>query len=386
MGARQKRIVLIGPVYPYKGGISHYTGSMYLALSKEYEVTMISYSVQYIKLIYKKEQKDYSNDILKIDDTHYWIHTMNPVNWFRVARQIRKIAPDLVIIQWWHPYFAPCYCVLTRLLGKQKVLFVCHNVFPHERFPLDKMLTKITLKRGNCFIVHSATDAEDLCSILPNPWYEQTVIPTYEVFRSGRVSREEARKDFVSDKEEKVLLFFGFVREYKGLHYLLNAMPLIRASVARIKLLIVGDFGSEENKKRYVDIIAENGIGECIEIYDGYIPDGEIEKYFMASDLVVCPYISATQSGIVQLAYEFEKPVVVTGVGGLPDVVTDGRTGYVVKAEDAQALAEAVIRFFRENKGDIFRENIQKEAERFGWNKMSKIIGGFLDENKGQEN
>ncbi|WP_243114576.1 glycosyltransferase family 4 protein [Eisenbergiella sp. OF01-20] len=174
--------------------------------------------------------------------------------------------------------------------------------------------------------------------------------------------------------QEKVLLFFGFVREYKGLRYLIEAMPEISRNIADIKLMIVGDFGSEENKEAYVNLIKENEAEEFIDIYDGYIPDREIEKFFAACDLVVLPYVDATQSGIVQIAYGFEKPVVVTDVGGLPDVVEDGKTGYVVEARNQGELAEAVITYFQEQKETDFEKNVRDEAYRFSWERMTEII------------
>ena len=339
MSRKLKKIVLIGPVYPYKGGISHYTGLMYRALSAKYEVSMISYRFQYPKFLYKKEQKDYENDSFKIDGTDYMIHTANPVNWFSVAGKIRKINPDLIIFQWWHPYFAPCYWSVAKLLKKYRKLFVCHNVFPHERFPFDRLLAKMVLRQGDSFIVQSGKDGEDLKTILPDAVYEQTVHPTYNAFKFEEMSKEEGRRRLNIAPDRKLLLFFGFVREYKGLKYILEAMPRIAEKQKNISLLIVGDFGSQENKGFYEKIIEKNGINDYVEIYDGYIPDKEIEKFFAACDLVVLPYESATQSGIVQIAYGFEKPVVVTNVGGLPDVVNDGRTGYIVEPGNPKALA-----------------------------------------------
>lgn len=364
-----KKIILVGPVYPYKGGISHYTGLLYRALKKKYDVTMVSYCFQYPKLLYKKEQRDYSNDSFKIEKTNYWLHTANPLNWIKTTKKIRQIKPDLMIIQWWHPYFAPCYFMLCKLLKGIRILFVCHNVFPHERFPMDRLLTKAVLKQGNCYIVQSKTDAEDLVSIIPNAVYEQAVHPTYNAFKIKNMTKEEARSLLQIMKKEKVLLFFGFIREYKGLKYLIQAMPEIVRQLKEVKLLIVGDFADEEQKDSYVNLIKQCSVQEAIEIYDGYIPDKEVEKFFAACDLVVLPYISATQSGIVQIAFGFEKPVVVTNVGGLPDVVEDGKTGYVVEAKEA-ALAEAVIRYFKENRTEQFTENIQRQEYRFSWDRI----------------
>ena len=374
MNGEGEKIVLIGPVYPYKGGISHYTGMMYRALSKKYQTYMVSYSFQYPKLLYKKEQRDYTNDSFRVEDTKYWIHTTNPVNWIHAASKIKKLQPDLVIIEWWHPYFAPCYWALTRMLGKIKILFVCHNVFPHERFPMDRRLTKMTLKRGNAFIVQSGKDADDLRTILPGAKYEQAVHPTYNAFKFENMSKEKARELLDIAEKEKVLLFFGFVREYKGLKYLIQSLPLITEKCEDVRLFVVGDFGSAENREAYEKLMEENAVRSHITICDGYIPDREIEKFFAACDLVVLPYVSATQSGIVQIAYGFEKPVVVTNVGGLPDVVEDGKTGYVVEPENPVVLADAVVRYFVENREEEFEENVKKEAYRFDWDRMVETV------------
>lgn len=367
-----KNIVLIGPVYPYKGGISHYTGLMYQALSKKYHVDMISYKLQYPKLLFKKEQKDYSNDMFKIENTKYWINTANPFNWIQTASKIKKRNPDLIIIQWWHPYFAPCYRVLAGLLKEYKILFVCHNVFPHERFPLDRKLTKMTLRKGDRFIVQSSLDANDLKTIVKEPVFRQTVHPTYNAFKFENLTKEQGRELLNLGKEEKILLFFGFVREYKGLKHLINALPYVLKEMADVKVLVVGDFG--EDKQDYLDLIVKNGVGSSVEIHDGYIPDKEVEKYFAASDLVVLPYESATQSGIVQIAYGFEKPVVVTNVGGLPDVVTDQKTGYVVQPKNPQSLARAIVTYFAEEKEAFFIQNVRAQAYKFSWDRMVEVI------------
>lgn len=372
----RKKVVLVGPVYPYKGGISHYTGLMYRALVKEYNVIMVSYKMQYPRILFKKEQKDYANDVFKIDETNYWLNTANPFNIIAVAEKINVLRPDMVIIQWWHPYFAPCYWILAKCLKNTKKLFVCHNVFPHERFPFDRRLTKMTLKKGDYYIVQSKQDEEDLKTIIQEPIYERTVHPTYNVFKFDNLSKERARQLIQIKQKDKVLLFFGFVREYKGLQYLIKAMAKIKGKIENLKLLIVGDFGND--KQNYLDLITENEVEDVIEIYDGYIPDREVEKYFIASDLVVLPYKSATQSGIVQIAYGFNKPVIVTNVGGLPDVVIDGKTGYVVEALNPDKLAEAIVRYFENDMEQEFVEGVKSEAYRFSWDRMVEVIGRFL--------
>lgn len=365
------KIVMIGPVFPYKGGIAHYTSLMYQNLAKYHDVSMISYKLQYPRFLYKKEQKDFENDNFRVEGTEYLIHTANPFNWLSSAGKIKKLCPDLVIIQWWHPYFSPCYWVLSKLLKRTKILFLCHNVFPHERFPMDRILTKHVLKQGDCFIVQSAQDEEDLKSIRADAIYSKTVHPTYNAFKLENMSRQEAREQ-LHLSGEKVLLFFGFVRKYKGLKYLLQAMPRISRELSDVKLLIVGDF--DNDKHEYMEMIQEWKIQEYIEIHDGYIPDKEVEKFFAASDVVVLPYESATQSGIVQIAYGFEKPVIASNVGGLPEVVTDGKTGFITNAKDSDDLAEKVIQFFNEKKADEFRNEIVKEADKYSWDHLRRVV------------
>lgn len=366
------KIVLIGPVYPYKGGIAHYTGFLCQALRKRHEVIMLSYKLQYPRFLFKKEQKDWSNNKFKVENVDYDINTVNPLNWLVTAINIKKKKPDLVIFQWWHPYFAPCYWVLCKLLGKQKILFTCHNVFPHERFPLDKLLTRMTLKNGNYFIVHSIQDEKDLMSIQSKAILKRTVLPTYNAFKMKNLTLNDGREQLKLDLSKKVLLFFGFIREYKGLKYLLKAMPIIIKQLSEVKLLIVGDFAGD--KEDYLEIIKKLKLEDSVEIYDGYIPDEEVEQFFSATDLVVLPYESATQSGIVQIAYGFEKPVIVTNVGGLPEVVIDGKTGYVVEPKNEVALADKVIKFFNEKKANDFREGICEEAYKYSWDRMVEVI------------
>ncbi|MCD7746077.1 MAG: glycosyltransferase family 4 protein [Lachnospiraceae bacterium] len=368
-----KEIVMIGPVYPYKGGIAHYTALLCRALRNKYHVEMISYKMQYPKILFKKEQKDFSNDAFKLENTEYLIHTANPFNCIAVARKIRKKKPDLVIVQWWHPYFAPCYWIMEKVLGKKtKILFVCHNVFPHERFPMDKALTRLVLKNGDCFITQSGMDSDDLQTIKRDARYCQTVHPTYNAFKLKNLTKSEGRDLLSIASEEKILLFFGFVREYKGLSHIIKALPEIVEKVPGARLFIVGDFDGD--KEKYLQMIQENQVEKNVSIFDGYIPDNEVEKFFAACDLVVLPYESATQSGIVQIAYGFEKPVVVTNVGGLPEVVEDGKTGYVVEPRNEGQLADAVVRFFNEKKADGFQENIQKEAYRYSWDRMVEVV------------
>ena len=208
--------------------------------------------------------------------------------------------------------------------------------------------------------------------MIPEALYHQTVHPTYNALKFSNITREESRKRLGIDSGYKVLLFFGFIREYKGLKHLIRALPAVVESCEQVKLLIVGDFGSD--RESYLKLIDEKSMANYIRICDGYIPDREVEPYFSACDLVILPYESATQSGIVQIAFGFEKPVVVTNVGGLPDVVQDGKTGYVVEAGNHTELAEAIIRYFKEGRAEEFTENVRKDAYRFSWDRMVEVV------------
>lgn len=372
---KHMKIAMIGPVYPFKGGISHYTGMMCKSLRKKHQTEMISYKMQYPKLLFKKEQRDYTNKSFQVEDTRYWLHTANPLNIIKTALAIRKQKPDLVIFQWWHPYFAPCYFILQKFLGRCRKMAVCHNVFPHERFPMDRFLARLTLKGMDYYLVQSVKDEQDLLEIKPEAAYRRVFHPTYNAFRMKGMSRQEAR-ELISLKEgEKVMLFFGYVRKYKGLHHILAALPMIAEQVKDIRLLVVGDFG--DDRETYMQIIREKKLEPYVTVVEGYIPDQEVEKYFAASDLTVLPYESATQSGIAQIAYGFGMPIVASAVGGLPEVVLDEKTGYLVPPEDDEALGKAVIRFFQDTDVDSMKENIKKEEYKYSWDRMREEIEGL---------
>lgn len=373
------KITLIGPVYPYVGGISHYTGLLYKALSKENTVDLISFKMMYPKLLTGKKQRDYSDDTFKIEETRYLINTANPFNILGVAKKINENKPDAVLLQWWHPYFTPCYRILVNHLDKSiRVLFTCHNVFPHERFPFDKHLTRSILKKGDGFIIHSKRDENDLLSIKNDAVRIYNPHPTYNAFKQRGITKTQARKEIIdSDKfdindSSKILLFFGFVREYKGLKYALKAMPEIYRKYPEVRLLIVGSFG--KNKDEYLSLIESLNIKKCVCIKDTYTPDSEVEKYFAACDLAVLPYTDATQSGIAQIAFGFEKPCIVTNVGGLPDVVKDGETGYIIPPMDPKSIYEAVSKYFASSSTDKMHDSIREDSARFSWDRMAESV------------
>ena len=372
----EKNIIIIGPIYPYKGGISHYTGLLYMALAKKYNVAIFSFKLQYPGFLYPgNEQKDASDSRFETDNTSYTINSINPLSWIATAIKIIKLKPGLLIIPWWNPYFSTCFLtitVLVKLFSKSKVLYICHNVLPHEKLPFQKILAKLTMSRGDSLIVHSIEDEQKLLDLLPKAKCKKHVHPTYNIFKRDDMSFTKARELLNIDNNCKVLLFFGFIREYKGLIYLIKALPRIVKSYSNLKLIIVGEFF--QDKDQYLNEIADLDLEKNIEIYDGYIPDQEVGKFFVASDIVVLPYTSATQSGIVQIAYGFYKPVLVTNVGGLPEVVEHKNTGYIVEPKNPEHISDALIDFFKEDRQDEFIANIKSQEERFSWDKMVETI------------
>lgn len=366
-------ITMIGPVYPYKTGLSYYVGLLYRQLSKNHNVKLYSYSMQYPKFMYKKPQKDYEDDVVKIDDVEFVLNSANPLSWISMASRINRESPDLVVFQWLHPYFAPCYSCIIRLLKKSiKVAVICHNAIPHERFPMDKALTKFTLKKADLVIAHSNSDAKILKEMMSKTNIQVNPHPAYNFFKIKDMTKEEARSIINLSMDNKVLLFFGLVREYKGLKHLLKALPDIVSKYPETKLIIAGDFGG--GRAEYDNMISELKIGEYIQIYDGHIPIPEVEKFFAACDLVVLPYESATQSGVIQASYGFTKPVLATNVGGLPDAVDNMKTGYIVEPLQPKLISDAVIDFYENDRAEEFRQNVIESVYKFSWERMEKCI------------
>ncbi len=377
------KICLVGPTYPYKGGISHYNTTLCNELSKKYDVFLISYKRQYPSFLYPGKEQINRDSNIKLNETinsEYIMDTINPLTWVKTYLRIKKENPDLVIFQWVHPFFTFVFFTITTLLKKFnnniKISYICHNVLPHERTILDRFLINMAFNNVDYFIVHSKEDYNNLKKIMPNAKVKQSVHPIYDIFKT-KISKENARKSLNIFGDKKIILFFGIVREYKGLIYLIKAMPKIIKEFDDIILLIVGEFWDDKNK--YIEEIKKLGIENHVKIIDKYIPDNEVGVYFSASDVVVLPYISATQSGIIQIAYTFEKPVITTNVGGLPDVVDNNKTGIIVKSKNSEELANAIINYFKNGKKREFTENIKIKNKEFSWEKLIKDIESLVE-------
>jgi len=370
------KIAMIGPSAPFRGGISHYTTLLFQHLKNRHKVRFFAFKRQYPGWLFPgKTDIDPSLSPLAEPDVERVLDSMNPFTWIATAQKIIRTRCDLVILPWWVSFWSPQFLTILSLVrhrSNAKILFVCHNVEAHESKFFDKVLTRMVLKKGDFFIVHSKADEDNLRTLLPGSVIRRQFHPTYDAFNSAMTS-ETCRKAI--DVTHPVILFFGFVREYKGLKYLIAAMPEILAKIPAT-LLIVGEFWKD--KAVYLKMIDDLGIGGHVKIVDAYVPNEDVGQYFNAADLVVQPYVSATGSGVVQMAFGFNKPVVVTNVGSLPEMVEDGKTGFVIPAGDSSAISDAVVRFFQEDKAAIFCENIQNQQYRFSWDHLVDGITGLL--------
>ena len=367
------KICLIGPTYPFRGGISHYTTLLYRHLQTRHDVLFLAFKRQYPKWIFPgKTDIDPSQIHIHEEGSQRILDSMNPISWLKVARKIVNTNQDLLIIPWWVSFWAPQFwtiTILVKLFGKTKILFLCHNVVEHESKWIDKVLTRAVLKNGDFFIVHSVEDENNLLAMFSNARVRRSFHPTYDVFNEGNFDGSKIKERF--GIEGNVILFFGFVREYKGLKYLLEAVPEV-LNIIPVTLLVVGEFWRD--KDYYLNLIEELGIKANVIFVDEYVPNEEVGEYFNVADLVVQPYISATGSGIIQIAFGFHIPVISTRVGCLPEVVDDGKTGYLVSPKSSLEIATAIIKFFQRKKKEEFRENIIKDNYRFSWDRMIDVI------------
>jgi glycosyltransferase involved in cell wall biosynthesis len=385
------RIVLVGTAYPLRGGIAHYTGLLYKHLSVRHEVTVVTFSRQYPKLLFPGKSQEESGDAGIPLESHQWIDSINPLTWIRTGLRIRRMRPDLILYKFWMPFFAPSYGVIAAIArwGRPatKAVFICDNVIPHEKRPGDKLLTKFAFRFIDAYIVQSRAVDRDLrlwkrdplASLLPHPVYEIFGAETDRHTARRELARRHPSLDIADD--ERVLLFFGYVRDYKGLDVLLDALPLVLARM-RVRLLVVGEFYNDE--ARYREQIARLGLGDAVHVHADYVANEHVGAFFSAADVLTLPYKSATQSGIIQIAYNFHRPVIATDVGGLGEVIVDGKTGYLAPAGQPEAIADAVLRFYGERRFDSFREGVIEEKKKYSWEYMAQGIEA-LYEQRGNE-
>lgn len=368
------RICLIGPSYPFRGGITHHTTLLYHHLRKRHQVNFYAFKRQYPSWVFPgRTDRDVSKKPLRDNGAQHILDSINPITWLQVYRRIKREAPDLVIIPWWTSFWTIQFWTIATLIRRftsAKILFICHNVVDHEHHIFGKRCARAVLSNGDYYFVHSENDARRLREVLsPAAHITHAFHPLYDFFDHGPISKTEARTRL--GLEGDTILCFGFVRPYKGVDHLLAAMPLILRR-RKVTLLIVGEFW--EGREAFAEKIKNLGIEDAVRVVDRYIPNEEVGVYFSAGDLVVLPYVSGTGSGVIQIANALEKPVVATRIGSLAEVVEDGKTGYLVNPGDSKSLAAAVIRFFEEEKEAEFVQNIRRTKRKFSWEQIVSLI------------
>ena len=363
-------IVCIGPAHPLRGGIANFNTALCRALVKSgHKASIVSFSMQYPGFLFPGQTQFEDGPPPADIPIHSGINSINPFSWFRTARWIRKENPDLIILHHWMPFIAVSMGAIVRRVKRKtsaRVIAIAHNVTPHERLPLWKSLTGRLLRACDGFIVLSRSVLNELDMFTSNPHRMFVPHPIYDIFGEP-TGREMAASHLELPPGERYILFFGYVRKYKGLDLLLRAFSGCTGSLPDVRLIVAGEFYSD--KKETQALVAELGLVDRVILHDRFIPAGEVKYYFSLADLVAQPYLSATQSGVTQIAYHFEVPMLVTDVGGLPEIVPDGKVGYVTPV-DAKAIAAAISDFFSSDRSGEFRKNIRTEKQRFSWEAM----------------
>lgn len=331
-----------------------------------HEVLIYTFSLQYPGFLFPGKTQ-YSTDPPPEDlNIRIAINSVNPINWISVGRQIRKIKADLIIVRYWMPFMAPALGTIARIIRRNKfskIIAITDNIIPHEKMPGGNLLSSYFVGSCDGFITMSKAVLADLDKLNKAKPRKYSPHPLYDNF-GALISKSEAKKRLGLDQNASYILFFGFIREYKGLDLLINAFADKRFRELNIKLLVAGEFYIDG--KPYIELIEKLGLAEQIELHTQFIENNDIVNYFCASDIVAQPYRDATQSGVTQIAYHFEKPMLTTNVGGLSEMVPDGRVGYVVKPE-VDEISNALYRFFVENKETEFTANAAIEKKRFSW-------------------
>lgn len=379
------KIALIGPAYPYRGGIAHHTNMLYTYLRRHgHEVDVITFTRQYPSVLYPgqtQEEVGDAGDVASAIPSVRLIDSVNPLTWWRAARRVRDGAYDLHVFRWWLPFFGFAFGTIARIVAKRRpdsILVILDNLFPHERRPGDGVLTRYFFRHCDMAVCQSSTVMSQLESTFPAIPRTMLPHPVYENF-GELMARDEARRS-LGITAPKVILFFGFIRRYKGLDRLLEAMPEIVRRMPDAHLLVVGEFF--EDKEPYLKLIRDGGVADHVTIHDAYVPNEEVAGWFSSADLLVLPYHSATNSGIVQIGYNFAVPAIVTNVGSLSEVVLDGETGFVLDEASPESIASAVERMYEGDTRERFAANIVRERRRYSWDAFVEGIERFVASNR----
>lgn len=373
----KKKILFLGPAWPYRGGLAAYNERLATELQKDAEVEIWTFTVQYPSFLFPGKSQYATEPAPAHLHIRRLINSVNPLNWIRVGRMIRKWQPDMIVTKYWLPMMGPCLGTLLRL-GKNKhtrIVSILDNVVPHEKRPGDVAFTRYFLKPVDAFIAMSQSVLDDLrkfeplkpASLIPHPIYDNYGTP---------VSKQVAREQLQLSQDRKYILFFGFIRQYKGLDLLLQAMADERMKKLNVHLIVAGEY--YEDAAPYNQLLEKLQLGDRVLMHTDFIPNDAVKNYFCAADLVVQPYKSATQSGISQIAYHFEKPMVVTRVGGLVEMVPDNVVGFQCEPEPAD-IATAIEKYYLQQREADMTAAIHIEKKQYSWERLAGEINRLVN-------
>lgn len=379
------KILLIGPSSPFRGGIANFNDSLYAALASNHEVRIISFSLQYPSFFFPGSSQYIKGMAQTGTRSVRLINSINPISWRHAAAEAVKMKPDCILVHYWMPFFAPSLGSILRMVKKKidvAAIGIIHNFNPHEGMPGGKIVSGFFFKSCDGFITMSSSVRREMVSSGFDKPVKQLEHPVYDIFGEA-VPRTLAYERLNLDPGQKHLLFFGIIRAYKGLDLLLEAFSRSILEHLNLKLIVAGEF--YEDEKKYLDTVQKLGLENKVVFTRSFIPEDMVACYFSVADLVVLPYKSATQSGITQIAYHFEKPMLVTDVGGLGEMVPHEKVGYVCK-RDPGIIASSIADFFDNHRSSEFKENIRSEKMRFSWEKMVRGIEELTAEISGKVN
>lgn len=370
------KLVIIGPAHPLRGGLATFNQRLAKQFNDEgHSCSIYSFSLQYPSFLFPGKTQFTDEPAPENLVIHSVINSINPLNWIRIGNRLKKEKPDMIIVRFWLPFMGPALGTILRRVRKNKhtrIICIADNVIPHEKRFGDKPFTRYFLKSCDAFITMSEKVMSDLRQFQKEKPAKQVAHPLYDNF-GDIIPKEAARKQLGLPENENIILFFGFIRRYKGLDMLLEAIAFIKKNhpeALRFKLMVAGEF--YEDEKSYQDQIDRLGIREHLILRTDFIPDSEVKYYCCAADAVIQPYRNATQSGVTPLAYHFEKPMVVTNVGGLPALVPDEKVGLVVEP-NPEAIAAGILRFYQLGE-DFFIPHLRSEKQKYSWEKMCSEI------------
>ena len=384
------KIILLGTAYPYRGGLATFNERLARQFMYEgHEVELWTFTLQYPSFLFPGKTQYSSEQAPQDLLIRRTLNSCNPFNWLRVGRAVRKAAPDLLICCYWMAFFAPAYGLISRMArrnGKTKAVALVHNMMPHEPSVLDKIFAPYFVKSQDGFVALSDSVVKDIekveakisnlkCKISNRPKVSSPH-PIYDHY-GERMPKEEACRALGLPENKQYMLFFGLVRAYKGLDLLLDAFEQIKDQLPELQLIIAGEFYEHEDKYRAQ--IEANGLTDRVILRNEFIPDADLRKYFGAADLIVQPYKSATQSGVTQVAFHFEKPMLVTNVGGLGEIVHDHKMGYACEP-NAQAIAADILDYYTQHRQADYTVYLQKEKTKYAWSNMTAAFLNILSE------